>query len=204
MKPFVRFLIAATITLRAGADPLGEYLYPPDLVHRAQEEIALTDAQRQALQQEAEKAGARFKELQERLQKETDALTGIVKPARVDAAAAIAQLDRLLDAERDMKRAQIGFLVSIKNQLTAEQQLKLDTFRKAQNLAGAPNEELRKRLTEKTDRVRRGVEKLVGGGGDPAPIVAIMEGVRPLMEQGRHKEAEAAIDRALKALGEEK
>ena len=52
--------------------------------------------------------------------------------------------------------------------------------------------------------MRRGVEKLVSGGGDPAPIAAIMQEVGPLMEQGKHKEADAALDRALKELGEEK
>jgi hypothetical protein len=62
-------------------------------------------------------------------------------------------------------------------------------------------EELQKRLVAKSERVRLGAEKLAGSGGDTAPIVAIMEEVRALMEQGKPKEAEAAIDRALKELG---
>ena len=63
-------------------------------------------------------------------------------------------------------------------------------------------EEWHKRLTEKAEKVRLGVEKLAGEGGDPSAIAAIMNEVGPLMEQGKHKEAEAVIDRALKELGE--
>ena len=204
MKPILHFLILATITLRAGAVPLGDFLFPPDLLQRAQEEVALTEGQRQNIQQQAERMSARFKELQERIQAEADALAVLVKPERVDTPAALVQLDRLLDAEREMKRAQVGFMLAIKNQLTPEQQAKLTAFRKAQDLDRAPMEESQKRLIAKAERVRIGVEKLTGAGGDTAPVAAIMEEARALMEQGKLKEAEAAIDRALKELGKEK
>ena len=204
MKTTLQLLVAAILTLRAGADPISENLFPPELLQRAHEEITLTDEQRQHIQEEAEKTGARFRELQERLQQETDALAALVKSERVDAPAALAQLDKVLDAEREMKRTQVGFLLAIKNQLTPEQQVKLTAFRKAHGLDRAPMEELQKRLRAKGERVRLAVEKLVAGGGDPAPIGAIMQEVGPLMEQGKHKEAEAALDRALKELGEEK
>ena len=204
MKTLVLILITAILTLRAGADPLGDSLFPPELLPRAQEEVPLTDEQRQHIQEEADKMGARFRELQEHIQKEADALAALVKPEHVDAPAALAQLDKLLDAEREMKRAQVGFMLAIKNQLTPGQQTKLTAFRKAHGLDSAPNEELQKRLVAKAERVRLGVEKLVSSGGDPAPVAAIMEEARALMEQGKPKEAEAAIDRALKELGEEK
>ena len=204
MKTILHFVIAAITTLRAGADPLGDSFFPPELLQRAQEEVPLTDEQRQHIQEEAEKMGARFRELQERIQKEADALAVLVKPERVDAPAALAQLDKLLDAEREMKRAQVGFMLAIKNQLTPGQQTKLTAFRKAHSLDSAPTEEMQKRIVAKAERVRLGVEKLAGNGGDTAPVATIMEEARALMEQGKPKEAEAAIDRALKELGEEK
>ena len=204
MKTILPFLVAAILTFRADADPIADHLFPPELLQRAHEEIALTDGQRQRIQEEAEKTGARFRELQEHLQQETDALAALVKSERVDAPAALAQLDKVLAAEREMKRTQVGFLLAIKNQLTPEQQVKLAAFRKTHGLDRAPMEELQKRFRAKGERVRLAVEKLVAGGGDPAPIAAIMDEIGPLMEQGKHKEAEAALDRALKELGEEK
>jgi Spy/CpxP family protein refolding chaperone len=187
MKPLIHLFVAAIITLRAGADPMADQLFPPELIQRARGEITLTDQQQQHIQTESEKMGVRFRELQERLQAETDALTALVKPGQVDAPAALAQLDKVLDAEREMKRAQIGFMIAIKNQLTPEQQTKLASFRKAHGLDRAPMEELHRRLMAKSERVRLAVEKLVSGGGDPSPIAAIMNEVGPLMEQGKHK-----------------
>jgi len=204
MKPLLHLLAAAILTFRLSADPLGEFLFPPDLMQRAQGEVQLTDAQRQHIQEEAEKMGTRFREVQERVEKEADALGALMKPEHVDVPAALAQLDRLLDAEREVKRAQIGFMIAIKNQLTPEQQAKLAAFRKTHDTDRAAAEELQRRLTAKAVRVGLAVEKFADAGGDPAPVAAIMGEVRELMKQGKAKEAEAAVDRALKVLGEGK
>jgi Spy/CpxP family protein refolding chaperone len=204
MKPIFHFLIAALIIFRASADPLADYLFPPELLVRAKEEVPLTDEQRQQLQKETAKVESRFREIQARMQKEADTLVALVKPGHVDEAAALSQLDKVIDAEREIKRAQIGFMIAIKNQLTPEQQAKLIAFRKAHELDRAQAEEFQKRLVAKAERVRLGVEKLVANGGDTTRVAAIMDEARKLMEQRKPKDAEAAIDRALKELGEEK
>ena len=200
MKPLLRFFTLAILTLRAGAEPIDDFLFPPDLIVRAKEEVKLTDEQLKAFRDATEKMEARFRELQERLKSENDAFIALVKPGRVDATAALAQLDKFLDAEREMKRAQIGFMLTVKNVLTPEQQAKLTAFRNARGLDRASMEEFQKRIVTKAERVRVGVEKLASSGGDTGPIAAIMEEVRKHMEQGKPKDAEAAIDRALKEL----
>ena len=43
----------------------------------------------------------------------------------MDEAALVAQLDKVLDVERELKHLHIGLLVAIKNLLTPEQQAKL-------------------------------------------------------------------------------
>ena len=204
MKPIRNLLIALLLTFRAGAEPIDEFLFPPDLIVRAQEEVKLTDKQRQQLRDVTEKMDVRAPELQKRMKAENDAFLALMKPGHVDTSAAIAQLDKLLDAEREMKRAQIGFILAVKNSLTPEQQAKLTAFRKAEGLDRAAMEEFQKRIVVKAERVRIGVERIVSNGGDPGPVGAVMEEVRTMMEQGKPKEAEAAIDRALKLLGEVK
>lgn len=204
MKAILHLLITALVTVSAGAETIDDFLFPPDLLVRAQAEVPLTEDQRRQLQEVTDIMEARFPELRKRLEKETEALAAIVKPERVDLAAALAQLGKVFDVENEMKRAHLGFMLAIKHQLTPEQQAKLAAFRKANGLDRASAEELQKRLVAKAARVRLGIEKLVGNGGDPSPVAAIMEEARALMEKARPKEAEAAIDRALKALGEEK
>lgn len=170
----------------------------------AKAEVQLTEEQKRNLQEVTDKMDARFRELQEKLRKENDALTAIVKAARVDPAAALEQLQKVLAVDNSVKQAQLGFMLAIKAELTPEQQAKLTAFRKARGAERASAEEFEKRIVEKAGRVRRGVEKLTSGGGDSASVAAIMEEAQKMLEQGKPKEAEAAIDRALKALGEEK
>ena len=53
MKTILQLLITAILALRAGADPIADNLFPPELLQRAHEEITLTDEQRQHIQEEA-------------------------------------------------------------------------------------------------------------------------------------------------------
>jgi Spy/CpxP family protein refolding chaperone len=113
----------------AGPDPLADLLFPPDLVMSRQNAIGLSDAQKNYLQAEMEKAQTRFTELQWQLQEAMEGLAGLLKQPRADEAQVTAQLDKVLASEREIKRAQIGLLVRIKNNLTAEQQHRLQTLR---------------------------------------------------------------------------
>ncbi len=60
-----------------------------------------------------------------KLKRETAALSLLAKQGRVDEAAIDAQLDRVLDVERELKHLRVGLLSAIKNLLTPERQAKL-------------------------------------------------------------------------------
>jgi Spy/CpxP family protein refolding chaperone len=112
-----------------GADPIAENLFPPDQVLSNQKAIQLDDSQKLYIRGEVLKAQSRFTELQFQLQDAMEALTAILKQEPVDESQALAQLDKVLNAEREIKRAQIGLMVRIKNKLTPEQQSKLRQLR---------------------------------------------------------------------------
>lgn len=205
MKPIRHLLLAflpAFLTLSTSAEPIDDFLFPPDLIVQAKDEVKLTEEQREHLRIATEKMETRFREVQDRLRKENDAFVELVKQPHVDVLAALKQLDMLLTAEREVKHTQIAFMLTVKNELTPEQQAKLSAFRKAQGLDRTAMEDFQRRIVRKAERVRLAVEKLAADSADIAPVAAIMEEVRTLMEQGKPKEAEAAIDRALKRLGE--
>ena len=111
------------------SDPLTELLFPPELVMARQSAIGLSDAQKNYLRAEILKAQTRFTELQWQLQDAMEGLTGLLKPAKADEAQVAAQLDKVLMSEREIKRAQIALLVRIKNDLTPEQQHRLQALR---------------------------------------------------------------------------
>jgi Spy/CpxP family protein refolding chaperone len=106
-------------------DAIAENLFPPDQVLANQKAIGLDDAQRNYVRSEVLKAQTRFTELQFQLQDAMESLVTLLKQNPVDEAQVMAQLDKVLNAEREVKRTQIALMVRIKNKLTPEQQSRL-------------------------------------------------------------------------------
>jgi len=88
-------------------------------------ELGLTDEQKAAIRDESIKASTRFNELQWQMQDEIETMATLMKGAPVDEQKALAQLDKVLNIEREVKRTQLGLSIRIKNKLTSEQQMKL-------------------------------------------------------------------------------
>ena len=75
------------------------------------------------------RATARFTELQLQLADEAETMISLVKQDRVDEQQTLAQLDKILNLEREIKRAQFVLVIRIKNRLTPEQQSRLQELR---------------------------------------------------------------------------
>jgi Spy/CpxP family protein refolding chaperone len=134
-KSFVllALLLLAGMAARAqqppAQDPIAENLFPPDQVLANQKAIGLDEAQRNYVRTEVLKAQTRFTELQFQLQDAMESLVTLLKQNPVDEAQVMAQLDKVLNAEREVKRTQIALMVRIKNKLTPEQQSRLRQLR---------------------------------------------------------------------------
>ena len=116
---------------RPEADPFGKFLFPPELVMQHQGEIGLQETQRAALQSAIQQAQAKFLDSQWKLSAEGERLGRLLQSATVDETQALEQVDRILALEREVKRAQMGLMVKIKNTLTPAQQSKLRELREA-------------------------------------------------------------------------
>jgi Spy/CpxP family protein refolding chaperone len=110
-------------------DPIGQSFFAPELVIQHQEAIGLSGEQKDYFKAEIRQAQLKFTELQWKLQDEMEKLVSLVKQPRVDEQQALAQLERVLAAEREIKKEQVTLLVRIKNRLTPEQQGKLAEMR---------------------------------------------------------------------------
>jgi Spy/CpxP family protein refolding chaperone len=110
-------------------DPIGQSFFAPELVIQHQEAIGLSADQKDSLKTEIRQAQLKFTELQWKLQDEMEKLVSLVKQNHVDEQQVLAQLDKVLAAEREVKREQVTLLVRIKNKLTPEQQAKLAELR---------------------------------------------------------------------------
>ena len=106
-------------------DPIAGNLFPPELVMQHRSELGLTEEQKRAIKDEAIKASTRFNELQWQMQDEMETMATLMKGVTVDEQKVLAQLDKILNIEREVKRTQLGLSIRIKNKLTPEQQGKL-------------------------------------------------------------------------------
>jgi Spy/CpxP family protein refolding chaperone len=134
---FLFFALAASIVHAQagpprGDDPFGQSFFAPELVFQNQEALGLTDEQKEYFKGEMRQAQGKFTDMQFKLQDEMEKLVMIVRSPRVDEQQTLAQLEKVLSMEREIKRAQIGLLVRIKNKLTPEQQAKLQDMRSRQ------------------------------------------------------------------------
>ena len=179
----------------AAADPLAERLFPPDLVLRNGEAIGLSDEKRQEILSRVEKAQARFQEFESALVKERAAMVVLLDREKPDETAVLKQLDNLLARERDIKREQFGLMLSLRNMLTAQQQVLLKELRKTYTPSAVES-----RLKEKLARVEAGVQKLASNGGDPSSIQEKMRNFPELMREGKVKAAEELLDGVLNDL----
>jgi Spy/CpxP family protein refolding chaperone len=128
-------MLSASTVLRAqqpgGQDPIGANLFPPELVMQHQQEIGLTDEQRSYITGEIQQAQKRATDLQWQLQREVETMAGLLQHDTVDEARTMAQLDRVLAAEREIKRIQLTLVVRIRNRLTSDQRARLTALRGA-------------------------------------------------------------------------
>lgn len=111
------------------APPFEESLFPPELVMQHQRELDLTAQQRATITEAVKALQHQVVDLQWELQDEQQKLTELVRQASIQEAAALAQIDRLLDLERQVKKAHLLLLVRIKNTLTPQQQQTLTGLR---------------------------------------------------------------------------
>ena len=103
-------------------DPLAHLMFPPDMILNQARQLNLTDEQKTFIRSETQKTMAAFQDLQWKLQDQMELLQETMKSTSVNEQQALAQLDKALDIEREIKRLHIGLAVRLKNHLTPEQQ----------------------------------------------------------------------------------
>ncbi|HJU43816.1 MAG TPA: periplasmic heavy metal sensor [Vicinamibacterales bacterium] len=113
-----------------GDDPVAEQLFAPELIMKHQRDLALTDAQGETIKKSILAAQLKFFETQWDMQREQSTLVKLLSARPVDEAAVLAQIDRVLNLEREIKRAQMSLLIKIKNALSDQQIARLMELRK--------------------------------------------------------------------------
>ena len=117
-------------------DPLADAMFPPEMIMQHQRELGLTEEQKQFMRGEIQRTTTRFNELQWQLQDAMESLHETMKAPQVNEQLALTQLNKVLDAEREIKTLHMGMAIRIKNKLTPEQQMKLQSMRNFKRMDG--------------------------------------------------------------------
>ena len=120
------------------ADPLAHLMFPPDMILGHARELNLTDEQKTFMRGEVQRTTTTFQELQWKLQDQMELLHETMKSTTVNEQQALAQLDKVLEIEREIKRLHIGLAVRLKNHLTPEQQHQLHKMRMDHHVRMSP------------------------------------------------------------------
>src|SRR3989440_6184592 len=110
---------------------LADAMLPPEMIMQHARELNLTPEQKTFMRDEIQKTTTRFNDLQWQLQDAVEALHETMKGNQVNEQQALAQLGKVLDAEREIKTLHMGMAIRIKNKLTPEQQMKLQSMRRS-------------------------------------------------------------------------
>lgn len=121
--------IAAAAQQPPADDPIAQHLYPPDLIMKHGGEIGLDERQRAAVKDAVQKAQAKFVDAQWDLQEESQKMVRLLDAKPIDEAAVLAQADKVMGLEREIKKTQLSLLIRLKNLLTEAQQARLAEFR---------------------------------------------------------------------------
>jgi Spy/CpxP family protein refolding chaperone len=111
-------------------DPIAQNLFPPELIMRYASDLKLDERQRAAVKEDVQRAQARFVDLQWQLQEESEKLVRLLQVKPIDEAAVLAQADRVMGLEREVKKTQLSLLVRLKNLLTPPQDKRLAELRR--------------------------------------------------------------------------
>ncbi len=103
-------------------DPMEDALFPPELVMQHQRAIGLTAEQRTTITDAVKALQAQVVDFQWKMQEEHQKLAELLGQPAAQEAAVLAQVDRVLEVERQIKRTHLAALLRIKNVLSAEQQ----------------------------------------------------------------------------------
>lgn len=111
-------------------DPIGRQLFPPDLIMAQSQKLGLDEKQRATVKTEVQKAQSKFFDLQWEAREASEAMAKMLQQTPIDESRVLAQADKVMGLERDIKKIHLSMLIRIKNALTAEQVAQLTQLRR--------------------------------------------------------------------------
>ncbi len=102
-------------------DPIKQLLFPPDLIMKHRAELELDDQQQVILKTELQRTQAAVFDLRWQMKDEAQSLARLLKMTPVDETELLAQADKVMALEHQIKRTHLTLLARLKNMLSEQQ-----------------------------------------------------------------------------------
>lgn len=122
-------LLFAVPVLADPGDVLRELVPPPKLILRYQNQLQLTDEQKNQLKDIIKDAQSQSLDLEFKVQEEAEKLAALLAEDTVKEKAALAQAEKLMELEGKLKRVRLRLLIRTKNILDENQLAKIAKVR---------------------------------------------------------------------------
>ena len=175
-------------------------LFAPELVLPNTEQLDLNDNQVQTIEADVDTTKKQLSQAQEMLKTEMDNLDQLLKAEPSNEAAILAQLNKVLQIEQQIKALHFSMLVRIRSQLTADQRDSLEEIR-----AGviAQRQQLQQRLQGKFMQIQKYVQQYAQkpeGQQTAQALVQRLQSAQQKLQQGDVAGGEAILDQTLQQL----
>ena len=105
-----------------------------------QQSIGLADEQKTAIREVMKKSVSEFTDLQWQESSEQEAMSSMLKGDKIDETKTLAQLDKLLAIENQIKKLHMGTMIKVLNILTPEQKTKLKSLKNSMGMRPGENQ----------------------------------------------------------------
>jgi len=105
----------------ARPDPIGRFLFQPELIMEYRNKLDLTEQQQDELKTELQNAQASIFDFKWQLNEESEKLKDILQTTPIDEAQMLAQSDKVMQLEQKIKRVHLTLLARLKNMLSEQQ-----------------------------------------------------------------------------------
>ena len=182
-------------------DPLWDQLIPPELVIEHGQRLGVSAEHLTAIQADVKSLQESMPQLQSQLKEQTRKLGLIIADSESNESAVLAQLDNVLDQEREVKRLHIAMLYRIRHLLNDSQRAEL---LKLKAEAKTISHQMQLLLKTKMLRVQKIVQQRMKVGRPPHEISEQMEAFKRLVKSSQPEAAEAVLDEVLEKLEAER
>jgi Spy/CpxP family protein refolding chaperone len=171
----------------------------PEFALQHADEIQLTPAQREKLENGIRDLEADAQKFSEQARRESDALAQLLAAETPDDAAIAAQFDKVLAAEDEVKRVRLKMSLQTRAVLTPEQRDNLAALQSRNTRGRAPSPE-QQELVARMERVKGLIERAKSAGHDLTPMREMWKRVDQLTRDGKTAEASRLLDETAQGL----